>query len=151
VKKTSIDRIIITRQGSISRGIYGLPKVSLGPAMPYNSKLFQGSLTAGQATCCRLTTPLATPYHTPLKTRKQTNLDKIFMFFFFHSEYIPYLSFLFISFILFSFILFFGGICLYILSNLCRRLHLAVNSGLLPKQLKAATRFDLIKVMMSLT
>jgi hypothetical protein len=61
-------------QGLISRGIHGLPKVSLGPAC--SSTLtsagdhplwpFQGWLFERWATCGGLTTPFDTPCHTPL-------------------------------------------------------------------------------------
>jgi hypothetical protein len=66
---------LVVHPGAFERGIHGLPKVLLGPAIPYHSmpcrwpslkRPFQKWPPAGQAAYGRLTTPLDAPCHTLL-------------------------------------------------------------------------------------
>jgi hypothetical protein len=53
-------------QGRISRGIHGLPKVLLGPAMPYHSM-----------PCCHLINPLDNPSRKPLMDVASDRMEQL--------------------------------------------------------------------------
>jgi hypothetical protein len=54
--------VTVSRRGRMARGGHGLPKVSLGPAMPDPYGRFRGDLPATGRTACSRLLPVRTPH-----------------------------------------------------------------------------------------